>query len=100
MTLSDIILRVVSLTGFTTKGSILTWTEVDNNFIALGTAINNLETVKSTEGNASPPNGSIDNLSTGYKYPAMWLTTSNSLFLCTASTNSSATWILIFGGGL
>lgn len=186
MNLASIILRVTTSLGFTTKGSILTWVEEDNNFITLGNAIKALESLnssnfdayssgtaytittpatyvsynsniwqavgastgitpgtditkwvlvgngqfshqknrdakldegsanevtstqlrnvvdnfaKSTANNIAPPDGSVHNLSTGYKFPSEFHTVSNSIFKCTASTISTATWILIFGSG-
>ena len=49
--------------------------------------------------NATNPPTNTENLSQGYKFPSKYHTLANSIFICTASTNTTATWLLIFGSG-
>lgn len=53
---------------------------------------------KNTSNATNPPTNS-ENLSLGYKFPSQYHTVANSIFICTASTNTTATWILTFGSG-
>lgn len=49
--------------------------------------------------NATLPPTNTENLSQGYKFPSQYHTVANSIFICTASTLTTATWILTFGSG-
>lgn len=54
--------------------------------------------VKNKSGASGAPL-TTDNLSQGWKATAIWLTVSKSMFVCETSTNSAASWLLIFGSG-
>lgn len=49
--------------------------------------------------NATNPPTNAENLTQGYKFPSQYHTVANSIFVCTASTLTTATWLLIFGSG-